>query len=84
MGYYRSIAVDIDIMSNRAFRALWNATLVNHKKYYYQFGKRGETISSALGKNQYRNTLSKAGKVLAWILDTIDNNHCYNSINNNV
>ena len=39
-----------------------------------------ETISSVLGKNQRDNTLSFAGKVLVFILDTIDKNHCKKSI----
>ena len=33
-----------------------------------------------LGKNQRDNTLSFAGKVLVFILDTIDKNHCKKSI----
>lgn len=78
-GYYRSVALDIDIMSNRSFRALWNATL-NKGLYRYKFGVEGETISSALGKNQRRKTLSSAGKVLVFILNLIDKNHCQNSI----
>jgi len=80
-GYYRSNALDIDIMSNRAFRALWNATLVQKNKDYYQFGKIGETISSALGKNERLGTLSKTGKTLDWILNLIEKDHCKKSIN---
>lgn len=83
-GYYKSVAIDIDIMSNRAFRALWNATLVQKNKDYYQFGKYGETISSALGKNERLGTLSKTGKFLVSILNLIDKNHCKNSINDNI
>lgn len=78
-GYFKSLAVDIDIMGNRAFRTLWNKTLV--KGNYYRFGKVGETISSALGKNQIRGTLSTTGRFLAWLLDRMDKNHCRNSIN---
>ena len=77
-GYFKSLAVDIDIMGNRAFRTLWNKTLV--KGNYYRFGKVGETISSAIGKNEARGTLSIAGRGLAWVLNLIDNNHCRNSI----
>ena len=46
--------------------------------------KTGETISSALGKNQRDKTLSKKGKLLVKILDFLDENHCENSINNNI
>lgn len=83
-GYFRSLALDIDIMGNRAFRTLWNNTLVKQNKNYYRFGKIGETISSALGKNQIRGTLSTTGRFLAWTLDRMDKNHCRNSINYNI
>ncbi len=77
-GYFISSALTIDKLGNREFRTLWNKTLKTEKGYL--FGHENETISSALGKNQRDNTLSKTGKILAWILDTIDKNHCYNSI----
>ena len=50
----------------------------------YKFGNRQETISSVLGKNQRSNTLTKAGKILRFILDVIDKDHCKNSINDNL
>lgn len=78
-GYFLSTAASIDIWANREFRTLWNATLI--KKGGYHFGLQGETISSVLGKNKRDNTLSKTGKILANILDKIDKNHCYKSIN---
>lgn len=46
----------------------------------YKFGNPEETISSALGKNERDQTLSKAGKVLSWILNLIDKDHCKKSI----
>jgi len=46
----------------------------------YEFGKTGETISSALGKNQRDNTLTNCGKILVTILDFLDKNHCKKSI----
>ena len=67
-------------MANREFRTLWNKTL--KKENGYKFGAEDETISSALGKNQRDNTLTKTGKKLVWILDKIDKNHCIKSINN--
>lgn len=77
-GYFRSTAVNIDKFGNREFRTLWNATLRTNTGY--EFGNINETISSAIGKNERDETLSKAGKALAWILNTIDKNHCKNSI----
>ena len=76
--YFRTTAVNLDKFGNREFRTLWNLTL--RKPTGYQFGNINETISSVLGKNQRDKTLSKVGKFLAFILDTIDKNHCKNSI----
>lgn len=39
-----------------------------------------ETISGVLGKNERDNTLSKTGKILVWILNKLDKNHCFKSI----
>lgn len=77
-GYFRSTAVNIDKFGNREFRKLWNLTLRTENGY--KFGNPDETISSALGKNERDGTLSKAGKVLVWILNVIDKDHCKKSI----
>ena len=77
-GYFRSTALSIDIWANREFRTLWNTQLRIEEGY--EFGKTGETISSALGKNERDKTLSKKGKLLVAILDFLDKNHCQNSI----
>ena len=77
-GYFRSTALSIDIWANREFRTLWNVKLRTEKGY--EFGKIGETISSALGKNQRDGTLTKKGKTLVAILDFLDKNHCEKSI----
>lgn len=77
-GYFLNTAINIDIFANREFRATWNRILKT--KQGYEFGKVGETISSALGKNQRDNTLTKAGKALCAILDFIEKDHCIKSI----
>lgn len=77
-GYFRSTAVNIDKFGNREFRKLWNLTL--KKSNGYEFGNSEETISSALGKNERDGTLTFTGKCLAWILNTIDKDHCKKSI----
>ena len=77
-GYFRSTALSIDIWANREFRTLWNTQL--RIDGGYEFGKTGETISSALGKNERDKTLTKTGKLLVKILDFFDENHCQNSI----
>jgi len=75
--YWFTDAMELDIYGNYAYRATWNYLF---QKTGYNFGKKGETISSALGKNQRDNTLTKVGKLMCWILDSIDKNHCKNSI----
>ena len=61
------------------YRSFWNATLITNKSKYY-FGVLGMTISENLGLNQRENTLSGMGNLLAFILDTIDKDHCKKSI----
>ena len=77
-GYFRSTALSIDIWANFEFRTLWNTKL--RIDGGYEFGRTGETISSALGKNQRDKTLTKCGKILVAILDFLDKNHCKKSI----
>lgn len=79
--YFLSSAVAIDIMCNTAFSNLLNGWFL--MKGGYHFGKRGETVSSALGKNQLLNKLTYLGKGLASILDLIQKDHCYISIDDN-
>lgn len=73
-----SIATSIDASGNVVCKDLFNLCLI--KKGSYQFGNRKETISSVLGKNKRDNTLTRLGKLIALILDTIDKNHCAKSI----
>ena len=80
--YFLSTATNLDIFANREFRATWNKWLITSDGY--KFGKLNETISSALGKNQMNGTLTTCGKVLVWILDILEENHCLKSINTNI
>jgi len=77
-GYYKNTAINIDIWGNREFRAFWNGAM--RIENGYQFGVIGETISSALGKNQRDKTLTNYDKILVTILDFLDKNHCQKSI----
>ena len=81
-GYFREQAVAIDRFGNSQYRSLLNAWFVGENGYKH--GNINETISSVLGKNQRDKTLTISGKILTKILDTIDKNHCVNSINENV
>jgi len=83
-GYFMQTARDIDIFGNSNFRTLFNATLKTNNGY--PFGKRDETISSVLGKNQRDDTLSCMGwgiVYLLWIIDVpywFKGGHCMNAI----
>lgn len=79
-GYFISSAITIDKLANREFRTLWNKKLRNESGY--KFGAENETISSALGKNQRDNTLTKSGKLLVKFLDFFEKDHCLKSIEN--
>lgn len=79
--FFRS-AREIDVFANVVGADLFNAIFIIDGGY--KFGNPKETISSVLGKNQRDKTLSLAGDLLRWILDLIDDNHCLNSINNDV
>ena len=77
------MAYEIDVMGNYLFRYFWNLTL---SKGGYQFGKVGETISSALGKKQKQKSLTILGWVVLIIINIIDftkwleGGHCVASI----
>ncbi len=76
--YNRDMALAKDILGNIAGRYLFNDLL--RKKDGYPFGRKFETISSTLGKNQRINKLTFAGRCLCWVLDKLDKGHCKNSI----
>jgi len=82
--YFLETATDIDKFGNRNFRAFLNATMLKKDVTSIiepiKFGNVTETISSVLGKNQRDNSLSFFGKIIVKILDTIEKNHCKNSI----
>lgn len=78
-GYFRDSAITLDKLGNREFRTLWNEALRTDNGY--PFGNINETISSALGKNQRDNTLTKLGRALVFVLDKLDKEHCKKSIN---
>lgn len=75
---FLSIATSVDTSGNVICKDLFNLVLIT--KRGYQFGNRKETISSALGKNQRDNTLTKAGNFVVFVLDKIEDNHCLKSI----
>ncbi|MCC9072441.1 hypothetical protein LNQ49_12695 [Flavobacterium sp. F-65] len=73
-----TIATSVDTSGNVICKDLFNLLLI--KKGGYEFGKRKETISSVLGKNQRDETLTKTGRFIVFILDKIETDHCLISI----
>ncbi|MCK5787389.1 MAG: hypothetical protein KAH32_00115, partial [Chlamydiia bacterium] len=74
------IAISFDMLLGAVFMNTLNALFV--KSSGYQIGTRiGETISSALGKNQEANTLRTKGKLLVALLDYLESDHCKKAIN---
>ncbi|MBT8236343.1 MAG: hypothetical protein KJO04_09135 [Bacteroidia bacterium] len=76
--YLLKIAISIDQLGNVLMQHLLNAIWI--KKDGYLFGNRDETISSALGKNKEKKSLTAFGKLMDKILDFIDPDHSLNSI----
>lgn len=71
--YLFRMAKSIDQLGNVVCEHLFNVILI--KKNGYKFGNEDVTISHVLGMNEKTNTLSFAGKGLAWLLNTIDKDH---------
>lgn len=73
-----SLALWLDQIGNAVCRDMFNRLLIEQDGY--KFGKVQETISSVLGKNERDWTLSLGGLLLVIVLDSIDKDHCKNSI----
>jgi len=72
------VAISLDQLGNVLMQHLLNEIMIVSGGY--KFGNRDETISSVIGKNEERNTLSAFGKLINLILNLIDANHSLNSI----
>ena len=71
--YFLIIAISIDQTGNVIMQELFNDILI--KKGGYLFGNEDETISSVLGKNQQRTTLTLIGRMLNRILHFLEKDH---------
>lgn len=69
--YLFNIAKSIDQHGNTVCKELFNQTLI--KKKDIPFGDMDRTISYVLAQN--RGNLTLLGKVLAWLLNAIDEGH---------
>jgi hypothetical protein len=77
--YFRDCAIELDIFGNILCQVLFNLLLIK-KESIYLFGIPGMTISENLGLNQEKKTLTVLGNIVANILDSIEKDHCKNSI----
>ena len=73
-----NLAVSKDQLGNVRGKYLFNDILIT--KDGYSFGNVDETISSVIGKNKRKKTLTLLGRTLDFILDKIDPNHSIKSI----
>jgi 8-oxo-dGTP diphosphatase len=76
--YPFSIAFSIDMLGNVVAGDLFNIILI--KKGGYKFGRKKETISSAIGKNILLNKLTLAGRGLNTFLNLFEKHHALKSI----
>lgn len=79
--YFKNLAISLDQFGNVACGGLFNFTLIQRGSKH-KFGNPDETVSSVIGKNKVKNSLSLAGKLLDWVLDKLDANHSIKSIEN--
>lgn len=77
--YFKVCAIAIDQAGNVFCSDLFNLLLVTNKAKV-KFGNPDQTISAVLGYAQYFDALTKLGKGVALVLDTIDPYHCYNAM----
>ncbi len=75
-----NVALGNDQKGNIVYKHLFNGWLITKDTVNY-FGDEDETVSSVLGKNKLDQTLTRLGKAVCFILDSIDENHCIKSIN---
>ncbi len=86
-GYFKHLAIDIDIFGGSAFKSLWNAWFIT--KHGYKFGNKGQTMSAVFGINQEQRTLSTSrffvmGRFFANVLNFIDKDHCKKAVANDI
>lgn len=69
--YATEEAKSIDVIANQSYRTLWRLVFINSKSKF-SFGKKGQTISYVLGKNQIDKTLSIFGWLIVYLLWLVD------------
>lgn len=78
--YNKDIAIAKDQYGNAIGKYFFNWLLI--KKDGYKFGDIDETISSVVGKNKVKGTLTIFGKILDGVLGMLEKDHSLKSIDN--
>ena len=76
--YFFECALAVDVLGNVMGQHIWNFIFIS--KDGYQFGKRGEAMSSVFGKNQLTLTTIYLGKFMVKVLNLFQKDHCLISI----
>ena len=76
--YFKDLAIAKDQYGNTVGKYAFNLLLIT--KEGYSFGNIDETISSCIGKNKIKGTLSRFGRVLDYILNSLDKDHSIRAI----
>lgn len=79
--YFHDVAFAIDQLGNVMGAPIMNDVLLK-KDAEYKYGDPDMTISNVTGVNYLDGKLTKAGKLLAWILNAIDENHVQDAAKN--
>ena len=81
-GYLLNIAISVDQTGNVTCAPLFDDILIKGEEAY-RFGNIDETVSSVLGKNKYRGTLTWLGRAISWVLNKIEKDHVEKSVEMN-
>jgi 8-oxo-dGTP diphosphatase len=76
--YHTDLAIAKDQYGNAICKYMFNWLLI--KKGGYSFGNIDETISSVIGKNKAKGTLTIMGKTLDFLLELCESDHSIKSI----
>jgi hypothetical protein len=72
--WFYKMALSIDQFGNVACAKVLK--LMFTKRNGHDFGDEDDTVSYVLGRNQYKKTLTGAGRLMVKILDRLEENHC--------
>jgi len=78
--YFKDLAIAKDQYGNAVGKYVFNLLFIT--KEGYSFGNIDETISSCIGKNKIKGTLTLLGRLIDHLLNLFEENHSIKSIDN--